>query len=139
MNKAIDEIPVAHIPGILHDIGVISGAQLHKNVPGLTESGPANGSPEHGFEIMKPIGIPVGKRIPVAIDFKFAQIRYQNGLNATEYFMVWDVFEFTVVKEAGTIVTRQDHISGIPGKLVFPGIVFITRCHQSARAGFKSS
>ena len=64
--------------------------------------------------------------------------RYMNHFRSPENFMIGNVFVFAFLdKFSHPSLSGNDHVPGVPGELVAPGVVVGFRCDQPAGEGLE--
>mmetsp|Transcript_21090 Transcript_21090/g.31396 ORF Transcript_21090/g.31396 Transcript_21090/m.31396 type:complete len:221 (+) Transcript_21090:592-1254(+) len=113
-----------------HD-GVIGHAQLHKDVPCLTETRLTQRTTVHGWHTLESIKFAVFERISVCIAFKCTHTFYLQEFTALKCLVVRNVLVATLLDKLASSLTSQNHIAWIPRKLVAPWVVVRLGCDQS--------
>ncbi len=92
IEEGVDEFAVGHLLLIEHHVGVVGGSKLDEDIPGLGESGAAEGSPVNGVDSVEVVALDVFEGVAVGIAFEAAKSIDIHVFGAAENAVVRDIF-----------------------------------------------
>jgi hypothetical protein len=128
----------SHEPQIRHTHQIrarrlIQEPEPNPGVPGLAVTEVAQGSPEHGLEIVETIHRLIGHGVAVRIALELAGARDVDDLGIGEQLVARNLGDFSVLEEACRVRGRHEHAARRPGELVTDWIgVGFGRRHATA-------
>ncbi len=138
VEKGVDEFAMGHLLLVEHDVGVVGSAELDEDIPGLGESGAAEGTAVDGLDTLQVIFFEVFEGVAVGVPLEAAESLDVHVFGTAEEAAVGDVFESSALEEdRRSGPPGQHHVGGVPGELIVPGVVVRFRRYQSARERLK--